>query len=58
MIQDGKFWLSVYSAKQGMEADAEHNTLIELKGEASKPLFDPTPDVFQDPADVARSRCS
>lgn len=53
-VEDGKFWLSVYSAKK-MDAHAEHNTLIEFKGEASAPLFDPKPDVFQDAPHVARS---
>lgn len=54
-VEDGKFWLSVYSAKSGMAADAEHNTLIEFKGEASEQVFDPKPDVFQDAPHVARS---
>jgi hypothetical protein len=54
-VEDGKFWLSVYSAKNGMEPDAEHNTLIEYKGEANEALFDPKPEVFQDVPHVARS---
>src|SRR5215207_11690343 len=31
-FEDGKLWLSVYSAKSGLEKDAEHNVLVELKG--------------------------
>jgi len=54
-VEQGKFWLSVYSAKAGIKTDAEHNKLIEFKGEANEPIFDPTPEVFQDVEHVARS---
>jgi hypothetical protein len=54
-VEDGKFWLSVYSARRGMKPDAEHNTLVEYKGEAALETWDPPADVFQDVAHVARS---
>ena len=31
-LEDGKLMLSVYTAKQGRDRDAEHNTLMELIG--------------------------
>lgn len=33
--EDGKLWLSVYTAKNGRSGDAESNTLMELEGEPS-----------------------
>lgn len=54
-VEDGKFWLSVYSAKSGITSDAEHNTLMEYKGEAGDVVWDPKPEIFQDVPHVARS---
>jgi hypothetical protein len=54
-VEEGKFWLSVYSARRGMKLDAEHNTLVEYKAEAALETWDPPAEVFQDVAHVARS---
>jgi hypothetical protein len=54
-VEDGKFWLSVYSARRGMKPDAEHNTLVEYKAEAALETWDPPAEVFRDVPHVARS---
>jgi hypothetical protein len=54
-VENGKFWLSVYTAKEGLKPDAEHNTLMEFKGEADKSEWKPMTEVFQDKPHVARS---
>jgi hypothetical protein len=54
-FEDGKFWLSVYTAKSGIEADAEHNTLIELKGEPNAEAWNPDIEVFEDKKHLTRS---
>jgi hypothetical protein len=54
-FEDGKFWLSVYAAKAGMAADAEHNTLTELKGEANAPAWKPNVEVFEDKEHLSRA---
>ena len=54
-FEDGKFWLSVYTAKAGIEADAEHNTLIELKGEPNAATWSPNVEVFEDKKHLTRS---
>jgi hypothetical protein len=54
-VEDGKLWLSVYTAKDGLKPDAEHNTLMELKGEATTGDWQPATEVFQDKAHIARS---
>jgi hypothetical protein len=54
-FEDGKFWLSVYTAKQGRERDAEHNTLMELKGEPNQSIWKPATEVFEDKAHLTRS---
>lgn len=54
-FEDGKFWLSVYTAKAGIEADAEHNTLIELKGEPNAAAWNPNVEVFEDKKHLTRS---
>lgn len=53
--EDGKLWLSVYSAKSGRAADAEHNTLIELKGEPNAAAWKPEIEVFADKEHLTRS---
>jgi hypothetical protein len=40
-LEDGKLMLSVYTAKAGLGTDAEHNTLMELNGEAAAPEWRP-----------------
>jgi uncharacterized membrane protein YkoI len=54
-VEDGKLQLSVYTAKAGLDKDAEHNTLIELSGEAAKPKWEPKTEVFSDREHLARS---
>ena len=54
-VEDGKLWLSVYTAKQGREKDAEHNVLMELKGEPDGAEWQPKTEVFQDKEHIARS---
>ena len=53
--EDGKLWLSVYTAKDGKVPDAEHNTLMELKGEPGGAKWQPATEVFLDKEHVARS---
>jgi hypothetical protein len=54
-FEDGKLWLSVYTAKAGIEPDAEHNTLIELKGEPTATAWTPNIEVFEDKKHLTRS---
>lgn len=54
-FQDGKLWLSVYTAKDGRDLDAEHNTLIELKGEPNTAAWEPSTEVFKDKKHLTRS---
>jgi len=54
-FEDGKFWLSVYTAKDGRARDAEHNTLIELKGAANAAAWKPDTEVFEDKKHLTRS---
>jgi hypothetical protein len=54
-FEDGKFWLSVYTAKAGIGADAEHNTLLELKGEPNTATWNPNIEVFEDKKHLTRS---
>jgi len=54
-FEDGKLWLSVYAAKSGRTADAEHNTLIELKGEPNAAAWKPAIEVFADKEHLTRS---
>ncbi len=47
--------LSVYTAKQGKDADAEHNTLMELCGDPNKDTWVPKKEVFADKEHIARA---
>jgi uncharacterized membrane protein YkoI len=47
--------LSVYTAKEGLGKDAEHNVLMELIGDASKTEWQPEVEVFEDKPHIARS---
>jgi uncharacterized membrane protein YkoI len=47
--------LSVYTAKQGRDRDAEHNTLMELIGPATDATWKPETEVFEDKEHIARS---
>jgi len=54
-VEDGILWLSVYTAKNGRAADAEHNTLMELKGDATTTPWQPKTEVFADKEHIARA---
>jgi hypothetical protein len=54
-FEDGKFWLSVYTAKDGRSHDAEQNTLMELKGEADAAAWKPATEVFEDKKHLTRA---
>jgi len=47
--------LSVYTAKTGLDKDAEHNVLIELIGDAAKDTWHPETEVFEDKKHLTRS---
>lgn len=47
--------LSVYTAKQGRDRDAEQNTLMELIGPATDAAWKPQTEVFADKEHLARS---
>lgn len=47
--------LSVYTAKSGPSADAEHNILMELNGDAAKTTWEPATEVFNDKEHLTRS---
>ena len=50
-----KLMLSVYTAKEGLGKDAEHNALIELGGEATKSSWAPETEVFADKEHLTRA---
>lgn len=54
-LEDGKLVLSVYSAKKGLELDAEHNVLSELKLDPTVSDAKPTEEVFSDAKHLARA---
>ena len=54
-FEDGKLWLSVYTAKAGLEKDAEHNVLMELKGDATAAKWEPKTEVFEDKKHLTRA---
>lgn len=54
-MKGDQLMLSVYTAKQGREKDAEHNTLMELIGPATDPSWKPETEVFADKEHIARS---
>ncbi len=54
-VEDGKLSLSVYTARNGREKDAEHNTLMELSGEPTAAEWQPKTEVFADKEHIARS---
>jgi uncharacterized membrane protein YkoI len=47
--------LSVYTAKAGLEKDAEHNVLVELIGDAAQSSWTPEIEVFEDKKHLTRS---
>ncbi|MBA3573338.1 MAG: PepSY domain-containing protein [Pyrinomonadaceae bacterium] len=54
-MKDDKLMLSVYTAKEGLGKDSEHNTLMELIGDATQAHWTPEPEVFEDNPHIARS---
>ncbi len=54
-FEDGKLWLSVYTAKLGLGKDAEQNVLMELNGVATSPKWELKAEVFADKEHLARS---
>ena len=54
-MKEGQLLLSVYTAKQGRERDAEHNTLMELIGPATDPTWKPETEIFADKEHISRS---
>jgi hypothetical protein len=54
-LDDGQLSLSVYTAKQGIEQDAEHNVLAELSGDPTQPAWQPQEEIFADAKHLARA---
>lgn len=54
-MKEGQLLLSVYTAKQGRDRDAEHNTLMELIGPATDAAWKAETEVFADKEHLARS---
>ena len=45
----------VYTAKAGIDKDAEHNVLMELSGDPTKDKWEPKGEVFEDKAHITRA---
>ena len=54
-MKGDKLMLSVYTAKEGLGKDSEHNVLMELIGDATQPQWTPETEVFEDRPHIARS---
>lgn len=54
-LEDGHLSLSVYTAKAGLDKDAEHNVLMELSGDPTKDAWEPKSEVFDDKAHITRA---
>lgn len=54
-LDDGKLSLSVYTAKQGIEQDAEHNVLAELSGDPTQAAWQPQEEIFTDAKHLTRA---
>jgi hypothetical protein len=54
-LENGKLSLSVYTAKAGIDADAEHNILAELSGDPTQPVWQPKEEVFSDIKHITRA---
>jgi hypothetical protein len=54
-MEGDQLMLSVYTAKQGRDRDAEHNSLMELIAPATTDAWKPKSEVFEDKAHIARS---
>jgi hypothetical protein len=54
-LEDGKLSLSVYTAKSGLDADAEHNVLAELSGDPTQSQWQAKEHVFADIKHITRA---
>lgn len=54
-LDSGKLSLSVYTAKKGIELDAEHNVLTELSGDPTQSEWNPNEEVFADAKHLTRA---
>lgn len=54
-LDNGKLSLSVYTAKKGIELDAEHNVLAELSGDPTQSAWQPKEEVFADTKHLTRA---
>jgi len=54
-MKGDKLVLSVYTAKEGLSKDSEHNVLMELIGDATQAQWTPETEVFEDRPHIARS---
>jgi uncharacterized membrane protein YkoI len=54
-LDDGKLSLSVYTAKKGIEPDAEHNVLAELSGDPTQSEWQPKEQIFDDTKHLTRA---
>ena len=52
---NGKLSLSVYTAENGLNTDAEHNVLKELSGSPEAAAWNPEVEVFKDPEHLKRA---
>jgi hypothetical protein len=54
-LERGRLSLSVYTAKGGLEADAEHNVLAELSGDPTGSDWQPREEIFADAKHLTRA---
>ena len=54
-LDNGKLSLSVYTAKAGLDADAEHNVLAELSGDPTQSEWKAKEEVFSDIKHITRA---
>jgi len=54
-LEEGHLSLSVYTAKAGLDADAEHNVLMELSGDPTKDHWQPKSAIFEDKGHITRA---
>ncbi|MGV8838964.1 MAG: hypothetical protein ACWA6X_01530 [Bauldia sp.] len=54
-VEDGVFWLSVYTAERGLDVMAEENAFKEYKADATAAQWTPQVEVFADFEHIARS---
>jgi hypothetical protein len=54
-LENGKLSLSVYTAKAGIGADAEHNVLVEVSGDPTQPEWNTNEEVFSDIKHITRA---